>query len=107
MSFETWRQMHDPEGREDWGFQFKLNPGESIASAVVDVVDETSTDVDASTDLDIESTAFGQISGVLWGVTVWVSGGSPGNYYLRCRIETDASPSRKADKTMTLIVAET
>ena len=103
--FEKFRQSHDPEAREDWMFPFRLNPGEALNSAEVDVVDETSTTVDTDTDLVIESIAFGQISSTLWGVTVWVSGGSPGDYYLRCRVETTSSPSRKADKTM-LLVAE-
>jgi hypothetical protein len=107
MAFEKFRQKHDPEGRADWTFEFRLNAGEEIESAVVDVVDSTSTTVDDDTDLVIETTSFGQISGTRWGVTVWISGGTPGNYFLRCRIETDATPlTRKGDKTMQLVCAE-
>jgi hypothetical protein len=105
--FERFVQRHDPEGRADYTFRFRTDPGESLNSAVVDVVDETSTTVDAATDLVIESTAFGLISPNVWGVTIWVSGGGDSPvYYLRCRVETTASPSRKADKTMRLFCEE-
>lgn len=106
MSFDTFVQKHDPDSREDWTFPFKLNEGESLTSAVVAVVDSTSTTVDVATDLVIESTAFGVISGTLWGVTIWVSGGTPGNYYLRCRVETSSAPGQKTDKTNRLVCAE-
>jgi hypothetical protein len=108
MSFSKFATSHDPQGREDYTWPFRLNTGESIASATIDVVDSNSESVDASTDLDIETIAHGQISGTLWGVTAWISGGSAPvggakTYYLRCRIETDASPSRKADRTAQLV----
>lgn len=108
MGFDTFRQRHDPNGRADWTFQFRLNSGESLASAEVAVVDPTSTTVDGATDLVIETTALGQISGSLWGVTVWISGGHAGtDYYLRCHVETDAAPiSRKGDRTMILACEE-
>lgn len=105
--FEKFAQTHDPEDREDWTFPFRLSAGESIASATIEIVDSTSTDVDADTDLEIEAQAFGQISGTLWGVTAWISGGSPGDYFLRCTGETNSSPiARKFTKTMKLVVAQ-
>jgi len=107
IDFEQFAERHDPNMRKDWTFRFKTNAGESLSSAVVDVVDSTSTDVDAATDLVIESTAFGQISPTVWGVTIWVSGGGASSvYYLRCRVETTSSPSRKTDKTMRLFCEE-
>lgn len=105
MSFDTFAQKHDPQARSDWTFQFRLSAGETIASATVDVVDSTGTTIDALTDLVIASTAFGQISGTLYGVTVWITGGTAGSdYYLRCHVETSNTPlSRKAEKTMRLL----
>ncbi|HEU4544335.1 MAG TPA: hypothetical protein VFR23_24605 [Jiangellaceae bacterium] len=105
MAFLKFAERHDPNGRKDWTFQWVLSAGEAIASATVDVVDSTGTTIDAATDLVIESTAFGQISGTLYGVTVWITGGTAGvDYYLRCRIETTNAPiSRKDDMTMTLL----
>lgn len=104
MAFQQFRDKHDPNARDDWTFRFRLSPGESILTALVQVVDSSSLAVDADTDLVIEAQAFGQISGTLWGVTAWISGGGASSaYYLRCRGETDASPiSRKFDRTMKL-----
>jgi len=107
-SFETFRQKHDPNGREDYTFEFRLNTGEAIASATVDVVDESSETIDVATDLVLEATAFGQVNGTVYGVTTWVSEGTAASgtttkYYLRCRGETTASPiSRLFDRTMIL-----
>ena len=108
MAFQEFREKHDPNGRKDWTFRWELNDSEAIASATVEVVDSTSTSVDASTDLVIESTAYGQISGAVYGVTVWLTGGTAGQvYYLRCRIETDSSPiTRKDDMTMKLTCSQ-
>lgn len=105
MSFETFAAKHDPQARSDWTFPFRLSTGETIAAATVEVVDSTGTTVDLTTDLVIASTSFGQISGTLYGVTVWITGGTAGSkYYLRCRVETSNTPlSRKADKTMRLL----
>ena len=107
MVFKRFPQVHDPNDREDWTFPFRLSSGEAIASAVVEVVDATSTTVDVLTDLDIEAQSFGLISGTLYGVTAWISGGSPGTYYLRCYGETDSTPfTRKFSTTMRLIVEQ-
>jgi hypothetical protein len=102
--FEKFAQSHDPQGRLDWTVTFDLNDGEEISTATVVVVDPVTGAVDADTDLVLESVAWGVISGTQHGVTVWVTGGTAGaRYYLRFRIETDATPiSRKADKTMRL-----
>jgi hypothetical protein len=108
ICFPEFRERHDPNGRKDWTFRWELADGEAIASATVDVVDADSSAVDATTDLVIESTASGQIDGNVYGVTAWITGGTAGRlYYLRCRIETDASPtSRKDDMTMALICSQ-
>jgi len=104
VEFETFRQKHDPQGRLDWTFPFLLGSGESISTATVEVVDSASSAVDAATDLVIESTSWGRISATEYGVTVWISGGTAGtDYYLRCHIETSATPlSRKAETTKRL-----
>jgi hypothetical protein len=108
MSFEQALETHDPNGRLDWTFRVRLNPGEQIASAVVDVVDPTSTNVDLTTDIVIESVSFGLISGTVWGVTMWYSGGTPGvDYFFRCRGVTNSTPiSRKFDKTVSISCAQ-
>lgn len=102
--FPSFRESHDPNGRKDWTFQWQLSTGESISTATVEVVDTSSTDVDASTDLVIESTAWGLAYGTTHGVTVWISGGTAGrDYPLRCRITTSNTPlSRKDDMTIVL-----
>lgn len=109
MSFERFHETMDPDDRKDYTFRFKLPAGEAIDSAVVAVVDSTSENELADTGIEFESTQFGQISGRIYGVTVWItaSGVTPGTYYLRCRGETDAFPiTRKFDKTMKLIVEQ-
>lgn len=108
MSFDTFRRLHDPNAVMPVTFPFVLNPGEALAEATVDVVDPTSTTVDTDTDLVLTPASFGLISGTTYGVTTWVSGGSPGSYYLRCHVKTDSFPiARQADKTMELVCQQT
>ncbi len=109
MSFERFPESMDPNDRKDYTFRFRLPAGEALESAVVEVVNSTSTEVVADSGIEIESTQFGQISGTLYGVTVWLTAEEAelGNYFLRCRGETDAFPiSRKFDKTMRLVVEQ-
>ncbi len=103
-NFPSFRETHDPDSRKDYTFPWLLSPGESISTAVVEVVNADSTAVDAATDLVIESTAWGLIYGTTYGVTVWVTGCTAGrDYPLRCRIATSNTPlSRKDDMTVVL-----
>jgi|1185.fasta_scaffold379912_3 hypothetical protein len=99
--FLSWRREHDPNGQTQFGFPWLLRPGEAIITAVVDVVDPTSTTIDAATDLAISGVTFGQIQNTQYGVSFWVTGGTAGtDYTVRCRIETTLSPvSNKTDYT--------
>lgn len=109
MPFQRFPESMDPDDQKDYTFPFKLNPGEEIASALVEVVDETSENVIDDSPIVIVAQSFGQISGSTWGATVWLTaaGAPAGRYYLRCRGETDSSPiPRKFDVTRELKVEQ-
>jgi hypothetical protein len=109
MSFDTFRQALDPDGQLDFMLPVTLNTGEVIASAVAAFVDSTSSSAASGTTPSVTSTTFGLISGLNWGVTVWVNGNSApaADYYLRFRITTTSSPARIVDRTVRLTVKQT
>ncbi len=110
MSFQSFAEPLDPDAVTDYTFPLRLPAGESLADAVVEFVNSTSTaEADPAPAITIESQSFGQISGTLWGVTVWLAGNgaAPGKYYLRVRGETDSFPiPRRFDCTMRLDVKQ-
>ncbi len=99
-------QDHDPDDQSDYTFRFRLPIQESIASAIVQVVDPVTDEPPVvPSDLILADVSFGTMPDDLaWGVTVWVTGGTPGfSYYLRCQITTDSSPlPRLFTRTMRL-----
>lgn len=85
---------HDPDARLDytWSWSAWLAPGETIASAEVDVLTVSYPPMEVG--------PFGVTeSGT--SVTAWLSGGVAGTAYaVRCRIVTTVN--RRDDRTMTL-----
>ena len=109
----SFMQDHDPDDELDYMFRFRITAGESIVSATVTVVDpKMGEPPTVPTDLIISDISFGVIpnnigyeDSNIWGVTFWVTSGTPGiSYYLRCQITTDSSPNaRLLTKTMRLL----
>lgn len=120
--FPAFEGFHDPDGgSEPWRFRIKLDTGRSLASAVIDIVDATSSQLIAS-DLVITEITRAAITdqpaslGNLWGVSFRATGGSATpvdtgkqfkSYTLRCRWTDDASPTPNGDdSTMILRVKQ-
>jgi len=106
-------QAHDPNDQTDYTFRFRLPTGESITNASVQVVDPaTDAPPVVASDLIISDVSFGSMSDdqtiSLWGVTCWISGGTPSHsYWVRCQITTDSSPlPRIFTRTLRLLCAD-
>lgn len=108
MSFPKWDQLHDPNSQEDWSSPpLTLNPGESIVSATVTVVDSSDNPI-LDTDLIIFGVSWGSVGGNDWEITFWASGGTPGAvYFIRFRFQTDSVPFRSFDRTRQLRCRQT
>ena len=87
MTFACFPQRHDPDDVKTYAFRFALNDTDSITSAVIDVVDETSTTVIAPSDLTITNIQAGYIDAA-GAVFFRPHGGVPGIYLLRCTATT-------------------
>lgn len=91
MPFQRFPETLDPDAPlgKDFTFPFSLTiAGDALTSAVIDIVDSTSTNVIVGSLTTISEVTFGLISGALWGVTFRAQGGAAGRLYLRCRYET-------------------
>lgn len=99
---------HDPSGQAmDYTFPLNLPAGESLASATITPVDN-SDDPLVGDSLTITNVSSAVISGTLWGVTFYASGGTPGaTYNLRCRFSFASSPARGTDRTGRMRCANT
>lgn len=86
MTYTCFRQTHDPEDAKTYAFRFELNETDSITSAEIDVVDETSTTVITS-DLTLTNIQAGYIESA-GAVFFRPIGGVPGIYWLRCTAST-------------------
>jgi hypothetical protein len=87
MTFPCFPQKHDPEDAKTFAFRFELNDGDEIISAIIDVVDETSTTVITGSNLDVENVRPGYIASA-GAVFFRPIGGTPGLYWLRCTAST-------------------
>jgi hypothetical protein len=88
MAFETFDVVHDPSDSAVYTWRFALGTDLSMAAAVVDVVDATSTTIDAATDMVLSELEIALFSATTneWRVSVRVSSATAGRtYYLRCR----------------------
>ncbi len=106
-------QPHDPNDQTDYTFRFRLPTGEAIANAIVQVVDPVTDEPPVvASDLLISDVSFGVLTDDnavnLYGVTCWISGGTPSHsYWVRCQITTDSSPlPRIFTRTMRLLCAD-
>lgn len=107
---QSFVQSHDPADRSDYTFRFRLAQGETIVSADVYVVDQA-TDLPPvpATDLVLSNISFGLMPDqILWGVTVWVAGGTAvKRYYLQCKIVTNSTPiARNFVRTIPILCTE-
>jgi hypothetical protein len=96
MAFETFDVVHDPSDSAVYTWRFALGTDLSMAAAVVDVVDATSTTIDAATDMVLSELEIALFSATTneWRVSVRVSSATAGRtYYLRCRAEDNATPT--------------
>lgn len=84
----------------DWT-EFFVENDDTLDSATLSIVDQTSTTVDLASDLVI--VAQSQTAAGI--VTVWLSGGTAGlRYYLRCRIAgARTSPAQVTDEETIVI----
>jgi len=87
MTYPCFPQRHDPDDAKTYAFRFALNDADSITTAVVDVVDATSSTVIAPSDLTISNVRGGNIDGA-GAVFFRPTGGVPGIYWLRCTAST-------------------
>ena len=106
-------QPHDPNDETDYTFRFRLRVGESVTNASIQVIDPATDQPPVlATDLVIANVSFGVMTDNdnvgLWGVTCWISGGTPSNsYWIRCQITTDSSPvARVFTRTVRLLCAD-
>jgi hypothetical protein len=103
-------QAHDPNDQTDYTFRFRIPTGESISSILVQVIDpQTDEPPVVASDLVLSNASFGLMDDeTSWGVTVWVTGGTPSvSYYIRCQITTDSSPLPHIfTRTMRLLCAD-
>lgn len=103
-------QPHDPDDQTDYTFLFRLPSTDTIASALVRVVDPVTAEPPVvPSDLILANVSFGIMpEETVWGVTVWVTGGTPSkSYYLSCQITTDSSPlPRIFTRTMRLLCSD-
>ncbi len=101
---------HDPDDNLDYGFNFGLAVGETIANVIVQIIDPlTDAPPVVPSDMIISDVSWGETSVAnMHGVTYWVTGGTPNkSYYIRCQITTDSSPTpRVITRTMRLLCAE-
>lgn len=98
----------DPNDQKPYRLKFKLKPNERLIAGRADIVDKQSKAVDPDSPVRIDLQNFGQISGVVWGVTAYVSMMSDNVNkcavaWIRFRMEIDATPplpiTRKIDRT--------
>jgi hypothetical protein len=112
-AFEFLPGTHDPSGQaQKSAVNFTLDPGRSLAAAVVTVVDEFGAPI-SSPDLLITDVAFAAIDVVknIWQVNFFRHNGSPQIYRIQIRWTLDATtPSGVpigGDKTVLLVCAQT
>lgn len=98
----------DPNERKPIMYRCKLKPGERIVAATSDIVDGESKVVDTDSKANIVLRSFGQISGVKWGASAWVTISDDDItccevFWIRFRLEIDATPplpmTKKIDQT--------
>lgn len=87
MTFQCFPQVHDPDDAKTYAFRFAVNDLDSITSAVIEVVDATSTTVITGSDLSFQNVRPGYIDAA-GAVFFRPIGGLPGLYWLRCTAST-------------------
>lgn len=90
MAFPRWVEPLDidhPTGKV-YNYKFELAEGDSITDAIVEVMDDSSTNVDPLPATTITEIAFAVISGRIWGVSFRAQGGVGGFICVRCRYDT-------------------
>ena len=116
MTFPKFVEDFDPSDQKEYTWKFRLREGESILSAQVVPVDETSTNVLTDSPFVFGPISFGQDAGTIWGVTQWllpfvdptltlqVSDPARPQFmgYLRCSIQTDFAAPLPHDYTRTM-----
>lgn len=113
LQFDKWPIPFDPDTTgETYTFDISVDPGVTVTTAIVDIVDENSTAPVVGSLITSSAVAWGAISGTLQGVS-WNPVGSAGaatpgqttKYYARCRYSLSDGRTN-LDFTMILMVRQ-